>query len=630
MLTQVRGALKGVGAWFIVVLLILAFALWGVPELRTITQNSALKVGQESFSGLYIQNEFTRQINLLRQQSGGEFTRAEALASGMPAEIISSLASASALKQSATGMGLTLPREFIRDFLQQNTQFQNRATGQFDRTVLERILRDNNMSVNEFERRIGEEILRNQLISALTGSGPAPKALTDAMMLRLTERRKIAYLTITNEMSGIPEEPMPDILQTYYQENPTPFTAPEYRTFSVSILLPESFRKDLEAPEDELRRLYEAQKARLYDTPERRTLYQITFDSESEARAGAATLREGKPFENIAIEQGVTLEAATLTDALPGDVLNPGVREAAFSSDTAIGDILDPVENIFGWTVVQIAGISPPETKTFEEVRDELENDYLTNDTRRKILDTIDTIEEERDTGAGLAAAAQTADAPIERFGPVDSFSFAPGNAIISGVPGEVLIEAFRLEEGEESEALPLASGDGYFFVSLEEITAPALIAYDDVSDEVDQRWRRDERQRRIADTVRGVREAVEAGQTLEEAATAFARAPIEETINRNQSNDAISTALRDEIFQAPVGNLVSGEAATGDAQIIAHIREVGFGRNAVSALEVAQFQQNLGYQLDQEMLEAFVSGLREDYGVTVNQAQIDALFTDG
>jgi peptidyl-prolyl cis-trans isomerase D len=627
MLNQVRDKLKGAVAWIFVVLLVGAFSLFGVPEVRQLTGNSALAVGGERYSAQYVQNEFNRAVNQRRRESNGKFTQEDAIASGLPDQVISSITTNGALKQLGKSMRLVVPREMVADFLQKNENFQNSATGRFDETVLQTILGQNGITASEFEDRIAEDMMRSQLVNALTAGGPAPELLTEAVLLRNTERRLISYLIVTNEMSGIPAEPTPDDLQNYYQQNPATFTAPEYRTFDILELRAEDFREGLTVSEEELRRLYDINKPRLYDIPETRTLYQITLDTQPDAQAAVAALRQGKPFENIATERGLTLDSVTFSDAQKSEILDPAVAEAAFQDGQSAGDILDPVQSLFGWTVVQIANVNPPQTKEYDEVRDDLEADFLANDTRRAMLSAVDLIEEERDTGATLAVAAEAAGLTVQSVGPADRFGITPGGVAIENLSGDALNEAFRLEEGEESEALELTDTDGYYFVSMREITEPTLKPYDDVRDDVERRWREQERTTRISKTARSIREAVEKGASLAEAAAPFNRTPIEMFIDRRFENEAISRQFNDRIFFAERGDIILGPAALGEAQIVAQIKDIGFSRNSVSPGEVDILRQYIGYQLDQELLEAFVTQIRNDYGVNVNRAQLDLVF---
>ncbi|MEZ5892285.1 MAG: SurA N-terminal domain-containing protein [Parvularculaceae bacterium] len=577
MLKQVRGALhKGV-AWVGVILLVAAFGMWGVPEIRTLAGNTALKVGSESFSQTYISREFDRMFQARARESGGSLTREAAVASGMPNQVIETVTNQSVIEQYVSSLGLAAPRSAVRDYLQANEAFQNPGTGKFDRLVLDAILQNNNLTVTQFEKLIRDDLLRSQLIDALAAAGPATEPFGNAMILRETERRRIAYLTVTDEMAGKPEEPTPDALQAYYDENHEAFTAPEYRTFDLLTLRNEDFLKDADVSEEELRKIYDNAKDRLYNKPERRTLYQIRFDTEAEANAAAASLRQGEPFENLAQKQGLTLANVTQTEIVGGAIADPTVRDAAFAEGLQPGAIVDPVHGIFGWTVTQVVAILPPETTSYEEVRDEIAEQYSQQDVRRKLQDALDKIEEVRDTGANLAEAAEETGFTVETYGPVDRVSFALGGAIVDKVPGEALREAFLLEEGEQSEATALTDNAGYFIVGLREITPPALKPFEDVRDEVETRWRDQERRRRISAAVRDIRQAVESGETFETVADRYGRAPLEQIIDRRFASEVISPSMNEQIFSADLNNLVSSPAGSAGAQVIAQIREIGY-----------------------------------------------------
>lgn len=630
MLSQVRGALKGAVAWIVVILLIAAFAMWGVPEVSNLAGGPAIKVGGQSFSQSYVQSEFNRVYQRSAQDSGGVMTREEAIASGLPEQVVETITTKAAIEQFAGRMNLALPRAAVRDFLNETEMFQNPATGRFDQMALQTILQNNNMSVTEFESIIKDDLTRSQLIDSLTTKAPAPAAFFEPLILRETERRRIAYLTVTDDMAGAAAEPTPDDLQQYYAENQGAFTAPEYRIFDLLVLRNDDFREGLEAPEEEMRRLYEAGRSRLYDKPERRTLYQLTYENEADALAAVASLRQGEPFENLALARGVPLKSATLTEAQKSDILDPAVADAAFAESLEAGAIVDPVRSLFGWTVVQIAGVTPAESRSYEDVRAEIEASFLDNDVRQRLQDAIDEVEEVRDTGAELSEAAEAAGLQIETIGPIDRLSFAPGGAIVDKVPGEAIAEAFALDEGEQSEAMRLATQDGYFFVSLREIVTPALKPFDEVRDEVERRWRDEERRNRIAALVQTIRSDIEGGKTLEDVAAEFERAPIELLIDRRFQNEIISRSFNEQIFFAGLNDIVAAPVGAAGAQAVADIREIGFGRNAIPPAEEEQIASLVGYQLDQELLEAFVISIRDDYGVKINRAQIDALFADG
>lgn len=628
MLRQVRGVLKRVIGIFLAVPLVLAFALWGVPELRNFTQRAPLRVGEVGFSTQAIQAEFNRQMTARRNQQGGAYTREQAIAEGLPDFVISSLATRSVLEQEAEKMGLVVPRSLVRDYIQADERFQNPVTGEVDEIELRNILQMNNLTVSQFEDIIKEDLLRDQLVGSVAAAAPAPEAYARYLLLREVERRRVGYLTITGDMAGIPAEPTPDDLRNYYQENQSAFMAPEYRTFTAAILRYDDFRDGLESPAEELRAYYEANKARLYESPEKRTIYQITYDAESQAEAAVAALRQGQPFEQLASKQGLTLEAVTFTEIEKGDILDPAVSEAAFAADLAEGGVAGPVKGLFGWTVVQLAGVKAPETKSFEEVRDELEAQFAEQHTRKRVLEVIDTLEEARDTGASLVAAAEQAGVQTVRFGPVDSFSFDPGGAVLADIPGEVLSEAFKLDEGEESEAQELADG-GYFFVQVDEVTPPTPRPYEDVVDEVTARWLAEDRRKRISSAVDQVTSAMASGKSFEEAAEPFNRAVLERVLDRRGADEAFSPNLLEETFKVGEGAVVTGAAGSGDAQTIVEVRQIGYARSQIGPGEQTGFQQFLTYQLNQEYLEAYVQALRDEYVVKTDADALAQIFSE-
>lgn len=627
MLKNVRDSLKGVVAWVFVILLILAFALWGVPSVTELTRGSALSVGGKSYSAQYIQNEFTRAIDRQRRESGGSYTRDDAIASGLDDQVISSIATGAALDQFAEEMRFVLPREIVSDFLRNNDNFKNPATGEFDETVLRSILQRLGVSAQEFERRINDELTRDQMINALVTQGPAPRPFVEATLRRESEKREISYLVVTDEMAGKAAEPTPDDLSAYYQANPAIYTSPEYRTFDLAVLRFDDFREGLETPEEELKRLYEVNRERLYEKPELRTLYQVTYNTEAEAQATSAALRRGEPFENIAEAKGLSLDAVTFSDARRNDILDTNVAEAAFADGLEAGFITDPIESLFGWTVVQIAGVTAPEIQTYEDVRDEIETSYLEQDTRRRLLEAIDEIEDIRDSGAGLAAAADSIELAVTSIGPVDQYAFAPGGAIIDKFPVEVLAEVFDLEEGEESEAIRLNDESGYYFVALNEVREPALIAFEDVRNEVVDAWRKTERASRIGETVSSIREKLASGATLEATASEYERAPVSITLDRRFENEEISSALRDDVFYAELNGVVSGDVAFGESQIVATIDKIDFSEFARLAPQISAYEQYIGFQIDQELVDATITAIQDDIGVKTNAAQLEQIF---
>ncbi|MCB2114680.1 MAG: peptidyl-prolyl cis-trans isomerase [Parvularculaceae bacterium] len=627
MLKQIRGNMKRAVALIFIAPLLVGFAAWGVPEISQFSRSDPVRVGNTGFTGLSVQREFDRYATNRRLAGDESFSREGAIAAGVPDQLVQSLVTRAALDQDALKMGLRVPREAVREFLQTSDQFKNPRTGKFDNEVLDNILREYNYGVREFEARLQSDLLRDQLTSAVVANGKAPNALVDALVLRETERRTISYLTVTKDLAGAAAEETPEALKEYYEANSAQFMAPEYRTFTAVILNDQAFSEDESISDEELLKIYDATKAR-YQTPERRTLHQITFSDDEAARAAAQALKDGKPFENIASDEGKSLADVTLTDVQKNEIVDPDVANAVFAAKAA-GDVVGPIKGVFGNTVVQLVSISPASEQTFEEVRDQIASDAQSRDSKRKLFEAVETIENARDTGASLADAAESANTAASHFGPVDSFSFGAGGEIVSGIPGDVLKEAFRLDEGEESDAIEFKDKSGYFFVVVNEIKPAAVMPYEDVADEVATRWRSAEEKGRVARTVKSIRDEIDSGKTLKEAAQTLNRAPITQTINRRDAAEPLSESVVEQIFAASKGDIVSGPAAIGDAQIIISVDDISFDASAVSPSDISVFTNYVGGQIGRELADAYAGAVVADAKPRIRQDQIDALFSD-
>ena len=65
-------------------LIILSFAITGVPGPQNIAQRSALKVGDKVYSANELQREFNREVQNRRLQSDTTYTQADAIGKASP------------------------------------------------------------------------------------------------------------------------------------------------------------------------------------------------------------------------------------------------------------------------------------------------------------------------------------------------------------------------------------------------------------------------------------------------------------------------------------------------------------------------------------------------------------------
>jgi len=625
MLNSIRGAMKGVFAWLFAIVGIAAFSVVGVPELQNFQQKPPIKVGSEVVTQRDLTTAYNRALRQEQSQAGRRFTQDEATAERIKSRVVSDLTVQAVTRLEANTLGMTMPRQTVTEILGRQELFQNKLSGKFDEQVLADILRANEITPRQFDQLIREDLLRQTLLEATAAGGDAPRALADMHLARQKDQRTVTWLSVTDAMTDGPVDPTPEDLQAWYDTNSAAYTTPEVRIFSVASLRNADFEEGLEVPEEELREIYEANRATRYEEPERRTLYQITYPSEGEAEAAAARLRNGEPFETLALERRTTLAASTLTNTSLKDMVDQTVAEAAFAAPAEAGTIIDPIKGLFGSTVVQIVDTQPGSLKSFESVRDEIRTAILSQQTERLVYEKLEAIEEQRDFGTSLREAAEQNEVRLTQFGPVDQFSLTPGGAILDGIAAEALEAAFDLSEGEDSDAIEVDDGAGYLLLTVDEVRDPQLKPFDDVAADVEAAWRANEKEKRVTTLANAIAERVRAGESLSKMGDSYDRAPITETFAINTpSHNTFSPAARQALFMADKGDTLVGDALGSGVKIVSTVTEIDFARGGINALELDSFQQYIGLQLNQELLQAYVQTLQDDYGVTLNQPLID------
>ena len=121
--------------------------------------------------------------------------------------------------------------------------------------------------------------------------------------------------------------------------------------------------------EEELRAQYEADPQQFQSA----TVSHILVETEEEAQAALDRLEAGEDFAALAQElsqdPGSAQNGGSLGEQARGSYVEP-FSEAVYSEDTAIGEVVGPVETEFGFHLIRVDDRSTP---TFEEVRPQLE-----------------------------------------------------------------------------------------------------------------------------------------------------------------------------------------------------------------------------------------------------------------
>ncbi|HSH26731.1 MAG TPA: SurA N-terminal domain-containing protein, partial [Wenzhouxiangella sp.] len=386
MLQAIRDRVTGIVAIFVLGLLAVPFLFFGLDSyMRGVPQDAVAVVGDAEISSSEFQGSFAQYRSRLRQQLGDRYSELETNQPAVRREHLESMIDRLLLRQYAADLGLRISDGAIVEIIRGVPAFQ--IEGQFNPDVYQQTLRGAGETPQSFERSLREDMLTSLIPEAISETAVVTETEVDRLVSLQRQTRKVSLIQV--DAAGFePEVEVSEAdVESWYQEHIDAYTSEEKVRLAYVELEPESLLEEASLSEAELRQRYEAARQR-YMTPQARRASHILITPEQEggpesAKALAESLREriaeGESFEELAAEYSDDPVSAEQGGDLgwiePEDMVAP--FEDALYELGQVGDVSEPVETPFGWHLVRLDEIRPPQGKSFEEARQEILDDHL-------------------------------------------------------------------------------------------------------------------------------------------------------------------------------------------------------------------------------------------------------------
>ncbi len=606
-------------------LLIASFAVWGIGDIfRGGGQvQSVAEVGDTQILEQDFRRTLTREINRISARFGGQLDMEQARALGIVDQVLGQMIGRTLFELKAADMGMLVTDEQIRQRIRQEPAFQNEA-GQFDRNRFVQTLQISGLGEQEYIETLRRDILRQQIAGAISDAVAAPRQLADALY-RYREERRIAEIIIVpnDSITGLPE-PDDAALQAFHKEFSDNFMAPEYRSVSLVQIRAKDLAEEAAVSDREVRDEFDIRKDD-FVTPERRAIEQILLPDEAAAKDVLARMKDGVNF--AAVAQELTGEPPVDLGLMEHDDLPAELAEAVFSLES--DQVSAPAQSALGWHILRVNRIEPRKEPVFEEVREELAHDIAMRGAVESMISIANQIDDELAGGASLEDSARGLNLTIRRIEAIDRNGRAPGGEAVGNLPVDRFFEvAFGTEPGQES--LVTETGDGDYFILRVDGASPAQVRpLSEVRAEVVELWRAAQRAQRAREKAEAIAERAKVGiefKTL--AAEEGYSVTTTEPLNRFEAvaSRTPSPALPSKLFQIKPGEVATVTAP--DGHIVAKLVEIRPADPMRNKDDVTTLQESLADTLQGDVLEQFVTTLRSEYGVTVNERQLEALLT--
>ena len=289
MLAQLRNFSKSWIARGLILVIVVATAIWGVENALQSTSFGALaKVDGQSITP----QQVSRELDLFlrgRNRESQTMTRPQAIEAGMHNRLLELMISRRALQALADRLGVSASDQQVAEAIRQIPSVQNSMTGAFSKDSYESFLREVGYSQKEFEHEMRGDLSTAMLMQSLTAGVRAPSSFSSLVIAFETERRTISLAELSGSAVGAIPAPTQAQIQAFYQENREALQVPEYRALTLIYARASDFAARVQVSEQRLREEFDRRRDSLSE-PERRSFVQIAAPDEAKARAAAQSV----------------------------------------------------------------------------------------------------------------------------------------------------------------------------------------------------------------------------------------------------------------------------------------------------------------------------------------------------
>ncbi len=604
-------------------ILIASFAVWGIGDIfRGSTQVRAVaEIGGEPILERDYTQALSREINRISQRLGSQLEIDQARAFGIPEQVLSRMIGRALFDRKAADLGMFVTDDQIRRLIAQQDAFKNDRGG-FDRARFEQQLRLLGLGEGEYVATLRRDIIRQQLAGAVSEAVTVPRQLVEALYGYRNERRVAQYLLVRNDSItdlGTPDGPA---LEAFHKEFSERFMAPEQRAVTLVQLRAADLDAESGVSEARLREEFEDRFEDLV-TQERRSLEQIVFTDEAQARDARTRLDGGAVFATVAEE--MTGEPPIDLGAMEKNVLPPELGEPAFA--IASGTASEPIESVLGWHILRVVEIEPRREPTFEARREELAEDIAMEIAIDSMASIANQLDDELGAGASLEEASQALALTLRRIESIDRQGRNSAAEPVAELPVNRFLEvAFETETGRESLLVETANGD-YFILRVDSVTPAQLRPLDEVRVQVTELWRNAQRAKLARERAEALAERIESGNEFTVVATEAGLAVAQtKPVTRFETAAANTPSpnLASKLFQIVVGEVTTAIATEG--HLVAKLIEVVPADPYTDPDTVAAVRESLVGALQGDLLEQFLASMRGEYGVEIKEQALNDL----
>ncbi len=601
---------KILGAFLLVGLA--GFGITGV--ISSIGTNTVARVGDRDISTRDFQRAYSIELSNVSRQIGSTPTPQQAIALGIPGNVLTRLSTEQALNALNEQFALGLSEEKLGEILAQDPTFGG-VLGVFDRNVFEQVIQRSGYTENEYFQIRRETAMRQQLALGIFSRISMPEAVTRLAQRFTQDRRILDYMIVSQDMLLPIASPTDEVLTPFLEENQVQYRTPEMRKIRAIELTPEALAKTYEISDSEIEAEYERTKESLIRV-ETRNIKQLQLPSEAQVRWFEFGLVSGKRFADLVAESGLTAtDLGTLNKAQITDVQ---LAETVFALQEGAVAIIDGVQ---GKRAVTVTSIQPGGQIPLSDIGDRIAQRIGLERARVQYVDVLDQIEEQRAAFIDMATIAETfglelAEITISQTGNALMDALDLNGDEATRVAGAI----FQTEIGGLTASILLGANKTVWF-DLLEIEEARDQTLEEVRGVLATAWLEKERQAALAERANELVQQLEDGIPFADVAVANGLFPqTSQPVSRTgDGGPTIDQSVAEAAHNGGVGYAGTALSGTGE-HVVFQVNSIIAGETDLDDADLDLVQ--LGFRND--VYSDFANALRDDAQVRINQGVLN------
>lgn len=627
MIEFIRKRLNSVFVLLLLGVLIASFAFFGIGDVVQVGQGDTIaKVGDRRITLIELARSFEGFVERERQQNP-EITQAAAIRRNVDIGLLQRLVQQAIITEAGEDMGIAASPRRTQAMIASLPAFQ--LAGKFDAATYKSALARLGVTEEQLFDDYAQEQVIEQIETVLKASATVPSALADAQLSAMLETRKADAILVPLEgFSSSVADPSEADLETFFATIQGRYSAPEYRDFAVLYLTAKDAAADVSVSEEDVRQAYELRKDE-FGNPGSLDLQLMVFDTKTEAEAFKTKAVNGARFLELAQDAGTSredLSLGTLTRSEVENLYGQEITSALFA--LSAGGVSEPLEGPFGYQIFRLAGKTNTSTKSFEDVRAELEQELSNQLALDKLSEIGNAIEDEFAAGATLEEAAKTFGITVETYTQVADTGVTASNALAARQADlqTILPDVFALETDNELEVERLGD-DGYYIVRLDAITPTRPRRLDEVRSETSSAWRAAQLDRLALDKADAISQAWQDSgdpRTLADEGGYELLEALEFNRVQAQQGSLAQADIAPLLFAMEEGQIDVARTGNGEAYVVTKLLKKAPGDAKANPMLAEQLSKQLGSLVEQELMQQFIVSRGNEIETSTNERALE------